>query len=1098
MAYYRVPPAFQHIPVGPLGTVPQFNRGFLMTRVQGAGVLGETHYHANPQVLWSTLFGLPNYELEEFLEEAKTSREYAITPLGARAQQNEQLGFAMTGNSKNWREVPPQRVTAHSKAINYNMPQFMALGQGFNSWQYAHDIAAEILQLIPNDVTALMVSWLFSDQYGLTRRTTDLFSLDVIVIVLKDFLDIMLAHYAHDLGQEGFHGVTGIVLQAVRIYYVYSPIAGAPLLNRPVFGNDGVTVEKYMDHLSLEHSQTSKVLFQGLRNFLKRKDFGLYIPRSRKNCILECLIVNKNYGKYKEQGFPAKTISKTVETMRTKLNHIKGRDPEETMTFGDTISAYKQWIAADKRIKNNERKQFEIWAYDFHMSDIVSDFELDYVPVRQLSVTRAFFIIILNHCCLLVPNEFKGWDDSMKIKNEEITELIKVPIRNNYANRVPLQVGTFDIETYVHDFEQVPFMCGMFLFNQYQVFKGPACCQEFATILKRVAYANRQNILLFAHNGGKFDFYLVLKTLLQARFQYVESIIKGNRIYRMKFFLHYGESTDRNQGIYIILQDMYTLVPMSLKSATEAFQTAVKKKELDQKVFNWKMIDSTNYAQFYDVLAEYLENDCVSLYHLFVIYSGWIRVNLDIDIKFSCSLSSISKEYFLSKYYNEGSTPIYILNEYYYKKIKKAYMGGRCDCFCEGKVKNLYYYDFNSLYPYAMLNPMPVGQPAIFRDFRNFNLSSFFGFIKVQITGMKMGHKFGVFPIRGKTGLFFPIIDCGTSTWIFSEELKSFEYLYTWKPIKAIRFDKADLFSNFVETLYKLKAEATRNKDPVKRLIAKLLLNSAYGFWGLKRDLRTKIFHDRKNNTQNVEDFRQKLMLANWYLDEVVLDHDNYWLCKEYCPSKSSNVAIAAAVTAYARITLNTLILEIQKEGGTVAYCDTDSVFTTLCLEQHPAFAKYFDVQQPEKLGLLKNELGPNKKITEAVFLGPKFYAYLFDNVQAIKMRGFPQKKYLKKSIDGNLKEIVFEDPDQGGTEHLKYSDLVLVLENGYKVVEKRDEMKVSLKCWFSDFSAVEVRKKEINYEAKNKKMEKIDGNELVAVTTSTLISRKDLKRKKD
>jgi len=41
--------------------------------------------------------------------------------------------------------------------------------------------------------------------------------------------------------------------------------------------------------------------------------------------------------------------------------------------------------------------------------------------------------------------------------------------------------------------------------------------------------------------------------------------------------------------------------------------------------------------------------------------------------------------------------------------IRKGYYGGGTDVY-EGYAQLVYYYDVNSLYPYAMLNP-PMGRP---------------------------------------------------------------------------------------------------------------------------------------------------------------------------------------------------------------------------------------------------------------------------------------------------------------------------------------------------------------------------------------------------
>jgi hypothetical protein len=78
-----------------------------------------------------------------------------------------------------------------------------------------------------------------------------------------------------------------------------------------------------------------------------------------------------------------------------------------------------------------------------------------------------------------------------------------------------------------------------------------------------------------------------------------------------------------------------------------------------------------------------------------------------------------------------------------------------------------------------------------------------------------------------------------------------------------------------------------------------------------------------------------------------------------------SNVAIAAAITAYARITM----IPYKLMEGT-AYSDTDCIFTTDTLD---------DSLIGDDLGLMKDELKGNI-IEEAYFFGIKQYGYYFIN----------------------------------------------------------------------------------------------------------------------
>jgi hypothetical protein len=65
--------------------------------------------------------------------------------------------------------------------------------------------------------------------------------------------------------------------------------------------------------------------------------------------------------------------------------------------------------------------------------------------------------------------------------------------------------------------------------------------------------------------------------------------------------------------------------------------------------------------------------------------------------------------------------------------VRKSYFGGHTDIY-KNYIKKGKYYDINSLYPFAMLKPMPNQLRQIYKNMNNINLNDFFGFIKCEIT----------------------------------------------------------------------------------------------------------------------------------------------------------------------------------------------------------------------------------------------------------------------------------------------------------------------------------------------------------------------------
>jgi DNA polymerase elongation subunit (family B) len=72
---------------------------------------------------------------------------------------------------------------------------------------------------------------------------------------------------------------------------------------------------------------------------------------------------------------------------------------------------------------------------------------------------------------------------------------------------------------------------------------------------------------------------------------------------------------------------------------------------------------------------------------------------------------------------------------------------------------------------------------------------------------------------------------------------------------------------------------------------------------------------------------------------------------------KGKSIAIASAVTSYARMLLYSAMTDIMAKGERILYFDTDSMITTCNLKQHDdLMAKYMWDGCGNELGALKNE----------------------------------------------------------------------------------------------------------------------------------------------
>lgn len=256
------------------------------------------------------------------------------------------------------------------------------------------------------------------------------------------------------------------------------------------------------------------------------------------------------------------------------------------------------------------------------------------------------------------------------------------------------------------------------------------------------------------------------------------------------------------------------------------------------------------------------------------------------------------------------------------------------------------------------------------------DFESFFGFVECNVETPD-SVKIPILPFKHMGKTIFPI-----GRWratYFSEEIKAAIKLgYKIQLLKGYEYMKCDLFNGYINHFYEIK----KNSLGSERFIAKMHLNQLYGYFGRKLDLLETVNIDIKDyhfyaSTRIIkaemeidENTLSLLLYSN--LNEELISEINSAITTLACAGikisnphsfVKSNVGIASAVTAYARIHMIPFKLD-----NDVYYSDTDSVFLGNKLDEKLI---------GRDIGLMKDELN-GLLIDKAYFLGIKQYGYSY------------------------------------------------------------------------------------------------------------------------
>jgi hypothetical protein len=320
--------------------------------------------------------------------------------------------------------------------------------------------------------------------------------------------------------------------------------------------------------------------------------------------------------------------------------------------------------------------------------------------------------------------------------------------------------------------------------------------------------------IIYAHNGGKYDFLFVLDGLFP--------LAKKPRALPTDVIC-IGSSLVSFQVYNCEFRDSLKILPGSMAKILPHF--GFKKMDMD-----YDDIENQDWKT-------YLENDCVTLYGTLIQYFEYLYKKFSIFPSLTIASTAMAvyrksfdriKEWKKSE---KSATDLF---------ARSCYQGGRCEIF-KFRGDSVACYDINSMYPYVMRkHPYPVGKPTILKK-QNFDSaisSGFLGLIHADIICPDI--HIPLLPIRhaGKMLFFRGEI---SGYWTLYELRKALKIGYKITKIHAMTIWKKSkyIFRDWVDYTYRIRKES---RSEAEKYILKKLLNTLYGKFAQKIEQEEVLF----------------------------------------------------------------------------------------------------------------------------------------------------------------------------------------------------------------------------------------------------------------
>lgn len=425
------------------------------------------------------------------------------------------------------------------------------------------------------------------------------------------------------------------------------------------------------------------------------------------------------------------------------------------------------------------------------------------------------------------------------------------------------------------DCESDPFLYGRvprpFLWGIYEGYTKNYW--EFERTDDCIDFLIENDVIAYAHNGGKFDWHFITH-----RMQPRESVLVIN-----------GRLAKFNIGL-CEFRDSFNLMPISL----DQYQKS--------SIEYWKMEECVRRYHMEEIRA-YLKSDCINLWNMvygFECEYGRHLTQAGAAMKIWTSIS--------------GHKPPRS-GEFYFDTFKPFYFGGRVQCFESGEfdieAKSI---DIHSAYPDAMLADHPIGLDTVAHS----------GTPQKSID--KLGHCF--FNIRCIARGAFPYRTLNKALYFPADDVRRDYHVTGWELVAALETNTVDdleiidwiehletvNFSEYVLHFWNKRVEAQKIGDKGRDYYCKIFLNGLYGkFASDPRNYKQYELWPKNTLEQAIEVGKDFDFFYDWLLVSEHIKSGKY---------RFYNLATGASITGKVRAKMWRGLCSATRP----LYCDTDAI----------------------------------------------------------------------------------------------------------------------------------------------------------------------------